>query len=418
MNLTNTTDFQNEIENIREKINVYLNEIPKHNNAKDPLETYVENSESNEQNYDDSITVSRTTQDRLSVEERMLKRERERKWSQRRKRGLAGYIRSRKLKRKLQNSTKSSVLNPASINMMENCAISIPRVEIPYKKYRNEMFEIMSQNEILESRTRVNRRASQPFNYKLLSAQPQSAPKIKKPPLPECDVNKESKIDQKMADVKVKIKSQSPNIENMQSVQPRQRRRINYSDEWVDEALMYEQILQDKQNQEDKSKKNIPKKMLQQRTNELNKSITSPANLDSRLRLLEQRNEISITPLKSRLITKESNKIESKLSMPLKSEPLFNITSSVSVHIKPRSKEQTSANLQISNITSLHSPQPTPPNKRRKLSCAYCAKTFADEKQLAIHQIIHLKIAIHKIGTVKTLNPKLRRVSIMSNTYY
>ncbi|XP_031631637.1 uncharacterized protein LOC116345957 [Contarinia nasturtii] len=403
--------YNNEMEKIREKINMYLNEMENHNNVKDPLEADVECATPNEQNDDVNVTVEQSTNDTMTFEQRLLKRERERKSSQRRKRGLTGYIRSRKLKRKLQKRAKNTetVLNPASVHPIENCAI--PRAEIPYKKYRNEMLEIMSQNEILESRTRVNRRASQPFNYKLLSAQPQMAPK-KKPSLPESlTVKKEPITNHVLEVVKLNIKSQTPKIADDASVniRPRQRRRINYSEELVDEALMYEQILLDKQNQQEKFKKSSPKKV-QQQTNDYTKSIPSPGNLDSRLRLLEQRNEISITPLKSRMPTKDSGRSESRIPMSMKTEPLFNITSSVSVHIKPRLNEQTAANLQISNITSLVSGQRAmPSSKRRKISCPYCAKIFNNDKQLATHQTAHLKIQLHQLDMVKILSPKLRR---------
>lgn len=376
-------------------------------------------SNDDEQNEQIASVIDKTI-DYAEFEQKQMEKERDKRRRQKRKR-LAGYIRSRKVKRRLKGQGVEHVLNPVSVQLTDDN--TIPKADMPYKKYRNEILEIISQNEILESRTRVNRRASQPFNYGVVSAQPQQAPK-KKSSLGN-PLKKES---QTVSNVKVsgplkeKTKSRTTvnTLEMDTSPRARARRRINYSEELVDEAFMYEQILHDKQKSQEKRKKFTKRLIPQSKNNESTTAVRSepsPANLDSRLRLLEQRNEISIMPVKSRMMEKDSaNKFDSKMPIPMKAEPLFNITSSVSV-FKQRKSDQTppapSSSIQISNITSLHKNRAGPLNKRRKISCTYCTKIFPDKNQLATHQMTHLQVSAHRIDAVQVLNPKLRRVSFI-----
>lgn len=389
--------------------------------ARDPLD--ITSAEMNENN-DDLSALDKCTAIANELDEKQLEKERERKKRQKRAR-FVGYVRSRKFKRKMKQSlANDKVLNPASVDVLKSEAI--PKAGLPYKKYRNEILEIMSQNAILEHRTRVNRRAAQPFNYSIDAAQPMK--KTSKSP-PISAIKKESPVIKSEAvEITMKFKGKLKPPKNNgdavgtapNNVQPRPRRRINYSEELVDEAFMYEQILFDKQKQQEK-RKSTSKRMTPS-TNDgssLSAVASAPAaasasaagNLNSRIRLLEKSNEISITPVKTRLLAKEKEKLGTSVPMPAKAEPLFNITSSVSVHIKPRKSETIESNLRISNITSLHSTRDTPPTKKRKISCKYCQQTFTDEKQLAVHQTVHLKVSAYKLDSPKILHPKLRRVS-------
>lgn len=325
---------------------------------------------------------------------KQLERDKDRLKRQKRKQFM-GYVRSRKLKRKIKGSKCSGeqVINPISIDA------AIPKMGVPYKKYRNEIYEIMSQNSILEHRTRVNRRTSQPFDYRTIASQENRSA------TPKNKLNKSLPVAVKQERInkfigKSKTVPDSSDTETSNTGHGRNRRRINYSEELVDEAFMYEQILQDKQHQQEKRKRSL--------TKSTNKSPES-GNLNSRLRLLEQRNEISITPVKSRISTSKE-KIDGKMPVPIKQEALFNITSSVSVHIKPR-RNETVSNIQISNITSLHGNRGVPPKKRRKLHCENCGETFSDENSLAAHQLLHMRISLYKIDSKRILHPKLRRVS-------
>lgn len=349
--------------------------------------------------------------------QKQLEKEKDRRKRQKRQRFI-GYVRSRKLKRKMKGAkaaaaavaANNSVLNPISIDAMDGT--SIPKVDLPYKKYRSELLEIMSQNQILEHRTRVNRRAAQPFNYNVEATHPRN--KTNKSQIGTVKQEQPSRMKistarTRMLQIPREIRS-NPELEVSTSIHGRNKRRINYSEELVDEAFMYEQILHDKQHQQEKRKRCYTKGAPATKNDSMAAaaSVIESGNLDSRLRLLEQRNEISITPLKSRLITKDQHS-DVKMPKPVKSEPLFNITSSVSVHIKPR--QSASSSIQISNITSLHANRDSPSNKRQKITCKCCSKTFADVKQLAVHQLVHLTVPLYKIDAKRILHPKLRRVS-------
>lgn len=340
---------------------------------------------------------------------KQLERDKDRLKRLKRKRFM-GYVRSRKLKKKIKGSKGSGeqVINPISIDAMNT---AIPKMEVPYKKYRNEIYEIVSQNSILEHRTRVNRRTSQPFDYRTI-ANPENrsaTPKNKLNKSLPIAVKRERLNDKSMG--KSKMVPENSDTDTSNTGHGRNRRRINYSEELVDEAFMYEQILQDKQHQQEKRKRSLTKSV-QQKSPASTSSSMGSGNLDSRLRLLEQRNEISITPVKSRSSTSKE-KSSGKMPVPIKQEPHFNLTSSVSVHIKSR-KNEAASSIQISNIASLHDNHGIPPKKRRKCHCEYCGETFSDENSLVIHQSIHMQISMYKIDSKQILHPKLRRVSIFT----
>ncbi|XP_055324766.1 uncharacterized protein LOC129579123 [Sitodiplosis mosellana] len=402
--------YSGEIDKIRKKVDAYMIHEQNHNDLQDPLDSNdVQPIQQNDEvPKEEMASVAEKTTPDIEFEQKQLEKERDKKRRQKRQK-FAGYIRSRKLKRRLKAQVEQQVLNPVIVQPTDKN--TIPKAEMPYKKYRNDILEIISQNEILVSRTRVNRRTAQPFNYNVISSKPQVCPKKKVTMKKEPAASHDHDV---LGPLTEKTKSPQMSLDTSPSIQPRQRRRINYSEELVDEAFMYEQILHDKQKSQEKRKKCIPK--VAELTQNINDSmgsvalsVSSPANLDSRLRLLEQRNEISIMPLKSRMMTKDpASKFDSKMPIPLKIEPLFNITSSVSV-FKPRKSDQAPSSLQISNITSLHTYRAGPSSKRQKFSCTYCTKTFADEKQLAEHNMDHLHVSLNKIDAVQVLKPKLRR---------
>lgn len=401
----------------------------------DPLEATVENiNQSNRAVSVNGIAAADIDDDfdrQLSI-----KKEKERKQRMLRNRHMAGY-RSRRNKRKRKGANSGDVTMPLNLaNVSATNDDIIPKMNVPYKRHRSDILEIISNNEVYEKRTRKNRRTLQPFDYDSISSKPQAISR-KGRSLPASSPKKDTKSKEVIwssSQAKTRrdetlllqtttttttkttktIATATGNTEadTSTSIKPRSRRRINYSEELVDEAFMYEQILHDKQKQQEKYKKSIMK--VSQTSNE---QIATANNLDVRLRLLEQRKEISIMPVKTRLsISKDVSMVDPRIPRPIKikSEPLYNITSSVSVHIKPKAAEtQTSSTIQISNITSLHSNRETPPNKRQKISCKYCTRIVSDVKQLAIHEAnFHLKVKLQRVDAVKILHPKLRRVSV------
>lgn len=467
--------LQSEVNRLRETIDSTLTELA------DPDEMSMEQQMLDQQQAIDPLDMENLTKPAIEMipindtcdtaaepidGAKELERIKERERRKKRKR-FAGYIRSRKLKRKFRKvasgtstSTASNkkCINPLSIDAMNT---TIPKMELPYKKFRNAMFEIISQNEILANRTRVNRRTLEPFDYKRATTPsqteaPLSPKKTQRKSLPNAAVSKarhdssESPattvpVNKSKAIKKPRVSSSGLDSsgDDNQLCGSRNKRRINYSEDLVDEAFMYEQILHDKQQQQ-KRKHSVTKSSESKSVDgALDAAVNSAAaadtvaatseKIDSRLRLLEQRNEISIMPVKSRQMAKDKqmDTLGGHRPIPIKTEPLFNITSSVSVHIKSRADQPVAAvtattatatqNLQISNITSLHgksaSPSQQPPlKKRRKIACDHCQRPLPDEKQLAIHQLEHMKISAYKIDTVRVLNPKLRRVSSLKES--
>lgn len=352
------------------------------------------NAKPNESHPNEQTATAAITDDQLR--EKALEKERSRK-RQRVRRRMAGYIRSRKFKR------KSKQIKAEAIAEAETHEI-IARPELPYKKFRNPMLEIISQNEILENRTRTNRRTSQPFVYNPFQTKSRSVSpkKVLNQTMPELgkDVSPSSSSSSKRENSRKVSKSinEKNQLAQLNDLSPRTKRRINYSEDLIDEAFMYEQILDNKQHLE---KKTIHKKSAMT-------VISGASNIDSRLRLLEERKEISIMPVKSRMTTKQEEKKETK------SEPLFNITSSVSVHIKSRKSNpstSTEPSVPALHIRRVQNGYETVSTKKGKVKCKHCSSTFDDLKALAIHQLKHLTISAHKIDSERLLHPRLRRVS-------
>lgn len=346
-----------------------------------------------------------------------LEKERNR-LKKRRQHQFSGYVRSRALrnkhKKQIKVKTESNVGPRSEHNSNDSKSESSPMpnecdelsrpLDLPYKKYRNPILEIISRNEILDSRTRTNRRTSKPFVYDFHSVKAQGSSTKK---VPSATVTSET-ISSKKA-VNEKSKSLMSLNESRPSESPsRRRRRINYSEELVDEAFMYEQMLENKQHEEKIQSPKKPGPASRKKTKEPN---VSAGNIDSRLRLLEQRNEISIMPVKSRLVTK-MDMADPTILAASKPEPLFNITSSVSVHIKPRTSTASTSEptVPILHIRRGQNGYEATASKKGRVTCKKCNQKCADLKALAVHQLVHLSITAHRIDSGRVLHPKLRRV--------
>lgn len=351
------------------------------------------------------------TSTELSVA-KTLEKERNRH-KRRRQHQFSGYVRSRafrnKHKKRVKEKTESNIgpkSNSNDSSPMPNACDELPRPNLPYKKYRNPILEIISQNAILDSRTRTNRRTSKPFVYDFHAVKAQGSSTKKVQRVPENTERNSKAVDEKSKIPKLLDDSSSSEANGSPS---RKRRRINYSEELFDEAFMYEQILENKQHAE--KRQSGPKKPGPASSKKPEQSIANVGNIDSRLRLLEQRNEISIMPVKSRLISK-MDKVESKASVSSKPQPLFNITSSVSVHIKPRhlTSSTTEPTVPILHIRRGQNGYEATASGKGRISCRMCNQKCVDLKALAVHQLMHLSIASHRIDSGKVLHPRLRRV--------
>lgn len=377
--------FQNGIETLRQK---FTTNTQVDNNANPTVSAQPVSVDETLSNNDaegvehDEKTIDGSTADEAMADDGSNEQKKKQANKKKRMKHFLGYIRSRKLRQKYRNRIKNKNINDGTVKC---------ETQLEPKRHCNMLSDLPSQNEILETRTRVNGRASVNYAYPGVSKSRSTSPKKTRNSIP-------------MPIIKLE-KCSPPKPQSVpESNSPRNKRRINYSEDLVDEAFMYEQMLHDQRPEKPKPETNKPK----QRANAEQPSVS---NIDSRLKLLEQRNEISIMPVKSRLLSKNVNKIVPHKPLQIKSEPLFNITSSVSVHIKPRTEPSTS-NIQISNITSLYSGRNLPPKKMRKMSCKYCTQTFPNENQLAVHQLKHLCISSRRLDMVQILNPKLRRVSV------
>lgn len=218
----------------------------------------------------------------------------------------------------------------------------------------------------------------------------------------------------------------------------RSKTRINYSEALVDEALMYEEILMDKEAKEqlviattiEASKKaadaNSQKTVAKGKNNfsfdyddtppaisskSCKASIESNAKEDdSKSASVKNRlSEISITPisklseLKSGADKKIGSVSLSDLKKSFKSNPdtVLNISSAVSIQLKsPAMPAMTMPMFADSALSpDLDGPQ----------TCTYCGEQYADIKILAIHQLQHLSVATRRISDKQILDPKFRR---------
>lgn len=223
----------------------------------------------------------------------------------------------------------------------------------------------------------------------------------------------------------------------------RQTSRINYSEALVDEALMYEEMLLNQQAKEqlfiastiessklkakptDSSKNNfsmdyddsdiVPKKtkfdVSLENLDEICVSRKDKAAKETNIatETLKKKDritpdvglsEISITPISKQKTTAINTENQINVSLKeikqtFKSNPefVFNISSAVSIQLK-------SPTCIKSDTNQIH---------KGPTTCQYCRRTFSDIKQLAVHQLIHLKLETHKIGSPLVLSPSYRR---------
>lgn len=298
----------------------------------------------------------------------LIHKQQQRQQKRRRKR-LAGYIKSRKIKQKIR--IKQEIYDElTAVNSKQDASTKLP--------CRNKFTECkyIETNNILDSRIRTKRRATQPFEYAWEATKHRSASekKLKK-------------------DVNGNPIAHNPDLK----INPaRKRPRVNYSEELLDDAIMFEQILVDEQS----SMKNL----LKMEPTEGSSNMTAAKTVETQLRLLAKRKDIIIKQVCASssasasacasISTLQPNDNNSSDKLP----PLFNITSSVSVHIKKPPKSQ---------LVTL-------PADQTKSFCKYCNKNFVDDKDLAIHQMDHLKITAYKMDGLRVLDPDLRSVRILS----
>lgn len=285
-----------------------------------------------------------------------------------RRKRFTGYIKSRKSKQKIR--IKKEIDDELSaINIGQDASTKPSRNKFTECKY-------IETNNILDSRIRTNRRTTQPFAYTMERAKRQRASE------------KHLKTDENGNPI-----AHNPDLK----INPaRKRRRVNYSEEMLDDPLMFEQILIDEQS----SVKNLVK----MEPTEVTPNMTAAKTVETQLRLLAKRKDIIIKQVCASssssasacasISTLQPNGNNSTDKLP----PLFNITSSVSVHIKKPHKPE---------LATLSDTQTKSP-------CKYCPTNFVDDKALAIHQMEHLKITAYKMGGLRVLEPDLRSVRIPS----
>lgn len=225
----------------------------------------------------------------------------------------------------------------------------------------------------------------------------------------------------------------------------RQTSRINYSEALVDEALMYEEMLLNEQAKEqlfiastiesskqqktkandavgknnfsmdyddgdvnaktktkyDVALENLGEICVSRKEKASPKESNMPADNVKKKEMIGpdvELSEISITPIskpKTTAITNDNqiNVSLKEIKQTFKSNPefVFNISSAVSIQLKSASCCKSD------------------PSQKGSTTCQYCRKAFADIKQLAVHQLIHLKVETHKIGSPLVLSPSFRR---------
>lgn len=287
------------------------------------------------------------------------------------------------------------------------------------KKNQNANLLLLTENEILESRTRTTRRASQPFSYQMpnkakktkVAKQRQSVAAslpshaiVKKPvtkniSITDTKLNKETNKLSPKSKIQTTLLNHFPKFKTESVIQPRNKTRINYSEELIDQALMYEELLLNKQH----SKKKLSPK-------EVKKPPTTMVKLNSKLQFLKKSNEITLVPLYNQNASNSKN-THSPTAIASNIIKGRSINPAVTVQVKPNATITSSSGLQISEIKSLSTVVQKANFKSGKIKCGYCRDTFKDTKQLAIHQLDHLKIATHKIGSGCILHPRFRRVS-------
>lgn len=192
-------------------------------------------------------------------------------------------------------------------------------------------------------------------------------------------------------------------LNHFQAVSPsRNKNRINYNEDLVDEAFMYEEMLLNTR----KTTKTSP---TQQQVK--NKALTDAVKLLG--------TEITLVPLSSKKNNSINNNNSSCSSISSSGSSAGNtkLTQSnlsldgISYYRKPSIPQPSSSSIQISEIKSLCPKKTTKGDKSQQKNCKFCKIVFSDEKQLAVHQLKHLSIAAIRVDKQQILSAHHRRVS-------
>lgn len=219
---------------------------------------------------------------------------------------------------------------------------------------------------------------------------------------------------------------------NLEEKAQRKRQRVNYSEDLLDEALFYEEMLlnTNRKKQIPGTKKEFLPTIKKERISNDGTSTEITLNQKHVTKLKPQTthiqqeslpkfsNEITILPINKTDVRKQNpqkTKISSTLDSLTKTlstnpEKVFKFNSAVSIQLKSsqRASPAPSPGLTIQSVQSLFDDKS---NGRDTIKCNYCRKPFESDNLLARHQTIHLKIVTHKIGQTQILHPKYRKVS-------
>lgn len=240
---------------------------------------------------------------------------------------------------------------------------------------------------------------------------------------------------------KRKFRTHRDYIRNVSKKKRTSKMRINYSEALVDEALMYEEILMDKEAKEqlvmsttlESSKKEARKEASLQLSKKVSLNAVEQWKADAvassdiciskvckstakpSVRPLPQpqqtntiSSEISITPIRKPGPARSSQSMQplnvslSEIKKTFKSNPdvVFNFNSSVSIQLKTVSSTPPAAKCESTSEISLND---------GPIKCKYCDRMCGNMNQLAVHQTQHLRLETHKIGESQVLAPKWRR---------
>lgn len=215
--------------------------------------------------------------------------------------------------------------------------------------------------------------------------------------------------------------------------------RINYSEELVDEALMYEEILLNNREREQQiimdkcrmlaSKKSEAPVVLKLKSGETHMQkvtrtplattiVPKPAIRTEPIPVVGS--EITLLPIvrpekKSAAANKTGMHITlDKIKKTLSTNPakVYNFNSAVSIQLTSASSQSTPATsppgLAIKNIQSLF--DGSTDSSIRNIDCRFCSESFSNNKLLAMHQLMHLKLITHRVGQTQILPSKQRKV--------
>lgn len=235
------------------------------------------------------------------------------------------------------------------------------------------------------------RKTVQPYMHMVLPKQ-QSKKKVEST---ETDVSKQYINPMNLKRQQIKIESKSDGDENRTKLSPnsilnhfhsigtsRTKQRINYCEDLDDEALMYSSMSLNKNKKPAKPQPEAERKQA----------------IDAAMKMLG--NEITLVPFSSKKSTSTSSS---------------NNNNSIGIN-KKLSQSTLSlndcSNIQISEIKSL-STKKTFGDKSQQKTCGLCKVICADIKQLAIHNMNHMSVAVPKLDEINVLNASHRRVSYL-----